>query len=159
MHELGLHIDVVAGVPVVTAPEEIDIANAPRLRSALLAAAGHGRGSLVVDMSHTRFCDAAGVHALVTAHNRAQAEDGAVLLVMPATTVLRVLVLTGVDRLIPNFTSLDEAIECASSAGPDNRQRTDGAPEETELAAGLARPDRAESPAIAHKDGAMPAKA
>ena len=38
--------EVVSGVPVVTAPEEIDITNAPRLRSALLEAAEHGHGTL-----------------------------------------------------------------------------------------------------------------
>ena len=43
--------EVASGVPVVTAPEEIDITNAPALRSALLEAAAHGHGTLVVDMT------------------------------------------------------------------------------------------------------------
>jgi anti-anti-sigma regulatory factor len=36
--------EVVNGVPVVTAPEEIDITNAPELRSALLEAPRTGTG-------------------------------------------------------------------------------------------------------------------
>jgi anti-anti-sigma regulatory factor len=73
--------EVVSGVPVVAAPEEIDITNAPELRSALL-----------------------------DAHERAQAEGGQLLLVIPAPAVLRVFALTAMDRMIPNFTSLDQAL-------------------------------------------------
>lgn len=43
----------IGGVPVVTAPEEIDITNAPELRSALVGAVVRGRGILVVDMTRT----------------------------------------------------------------------------------------------------------
>ena len=44
-------VKVVEGVPVVAAPEEIDITNAAVLRSALLKAAANGHGTLVVDMT------------------------------------------------------------------------------------------------------------
>ena len=113
MHALGYPVEMVSGVPVVTAPEEIDIINAPQLRSTLLSAVSHGEGPIVVDMSQTRFCDVAGLHALVAAHNCAQAEHGAILLVISAAPVLRVLALTGVDFLIPNFTSVGEALAYA----------------------------------------------
>ena len=46
--------EVVSGVPVVAAPEEIDITSASALRSARLEAAAHGHGTLVVDMTLTR---------------------------------------------------------------------------------------------------------
>ena len=46
----------------------------------------------------------------VHAHKRAQAEGGEVMLVVTATTVLRILAITGIDRMIPNFSSLDEAL-------------------------------------------------
>ena len=39
MPEISFPVEVVEGVPVVTAPEEIDIANAAGLRAALLEAA------------------------------------------------------------------------------------------------------------------------
>ena len=63
--------ELVNGVPVVAAPEEIDITNAAELRSALLEAATRGRGTLVVDMTRTLFCDSAGLHSLLAAHRRA----------------------------------------------------------------------------------------
>ena len=60
MHDGRFPLEVVSGVPVVTAPEEIDITNAPGLRSALLEAAAHGHGTLVADMTGTQFCDRPG---------------------------------------------------------------------------------------------------
>ena len=57
-------------IPVVAAPEEIDITTAYRLRSAL-AAAVRGHATVVVDMTRTHACDTAGLHVLVRAHRRA----------------------------------------------------------------------------------------
>jgi anti-anti-sigma factor len=71
--EISFPVEVVEGVPVVTAPEEIDVTNAAGLQAALLEAAGPGRAMLVVDMSRTLFCDSAGLNALVTADRRARA--------------------------------------------------------------------------------------
>lgn len=75
--------EVVNGVPVVAAPEELDITNTEALRSALLEAAAHGHRTLVVDMTVTRFCDSSGIHALLAAHHRAEADGRELLLVIP----------------------------------------------------------------------------
>lgn len=118
MPEHRLVVEVVGGVPVVAAPEEIDMTNADGLRTALLEAAVRGRGTFVADMSRTRFCDSAGIQALVRAHNRTQAEGGEMLLAVSAAAVLRVFALMGVDRLIPSFPTLQEAIAQASVTRP-----------------------------------------
>jgi anti-sigma B factor antagonist len=110
MPDDGFLVDVVGGVPVVVAPEEIDITNAEALGSALLQAAASAPGTLVVDMTRTEFCDSSGPHALAAAHKRAEAEGREVLLVVPSPLVLRVFALTGVDRMIPSFTSLADAM-------------------------------------------------
>jgi anti-sigma B factor antagonist len=125
MPDDGFPVEVVEGVPVVTAPEEIDITNAEELRSALLTAAANGHGTLVVDMTHTRFCDSSGLHTLIAAHKRAEAEGPEVLLVIPSTAVLRVFALTGMDRVIPNFTSLAEALAQTSRRTERARLRAD----------------------------------
>jgi anti-sigma B factor antagonist len=111
-------VELVRGVPVVTAPEEVDITNAAGLRAALAEAAGFetagfeaaGHPAFVVDMTRTRFCDSAGIHALVDAHKRAQAAGGRVVLAMSGVAVPRIFSLTGVDRVIPSFTSVAEAL-------------------------------------------------
>jgi anti-sigma B factor antagonist len=116
-------VELISGVPVLAAPEEIDITNAPDLRSALLEAAADGPGTLVADMTRTRFCDSSGLHALLAACKRAQAEGGELLLVIPSTAVLRVFAITGIDRMIPNFTSLDEALAQTSPNGSNGTHR------------------------------------
>jgi anti-anti-sigma factor len=127
MSEDKFPVEVVGGVPVVAAPEEIDITNAEALRSALIAAAADGHGTFVVDMTGTQFCDSSGLHTLIAAHKRAEAEGREVLLVISGTAVLRVFALTGMDRVIPNFTSLAEALaQTAATANGRSRQHNEG---------------------------------
>jgi len=121
MRDVGFPVEVIRGVPVVVAPEEIDITNAEGLRAALLQAAllqaallqaaGHERGTLVVDMTRTRFCDSAGIHALVDAYKRARDGGGQVLLAVAGAAVPRIFEITGIDRVIPRFPSLEEALD------------------------------------------------
>ena len=111
-----LEVNVVRGVRVVAAPEEIDITNVPALQAALLQAAAAGPPALVVDMTRTRFCDSAGLRVLVDAHKQALAAGRALLLAVPAAAVLRVLEITGIDQAIPHFASLDEAVTHATES-------------------------------------------
>jgi anti-sigma B factor antagonist len=108
MGNVGFPVEVIGGVPVVAAPEEIDITNAAQLRAALRQAAGSH--ALVVDLTGTHFCDSAGIHALVDAHKRARAEGGQVLLAISGGAMPRIFEITGVDRVIPRFGSVAEAL-------------------------------------------------
>ena len=112
-------IEMVNGVPVVAAPEEIDVTNADWLRAVLLEAAARGHGTFVVDMTGTQYCASAGIGVLIRAHHRALAEGGELRLVIPASCmVLRIFALTGIDQVIPNFPSLHEAVEPAPATAP-----------------------------------------
>lgn len=110
MHDGRFLIELISGVPVVAAPEEIDMANAAELELALLEAAANGPGTLVADLTLTQFCDSSGIRTLLAAHRRAQADGGELLLVVADEAVLRVFAIIGVDRVIPHFTSLDDAL-------------------------------------------------
>ena len=110
MHDGRFLIELTSGVPVVAAPEEIDMANAAELKLALQEAAANGPGTLVADLTLTRFCDSSGIRTLLAAHRRAQADGGELLLVVPDAAVLRAFAIIGIDRLIPHFTSLDDAL-------------------------------------------------
>ncbi len=122
MRKVGFPVDLVRGVPVVAAPEEIDITNADELRTALVEAAGleaAGPRTFVVDMTRTRFCDSAGIHALVGAHKRARAEGGRMLLAVSGAALPRIFELTGIDRVIPSYSSLEEALaKTPAGTGP-----------------------------------------
>ena len=107
--EISFPVEVIEGVPVVTAPEEIDIANAGLLHKAMTEAAGSGHPLVVVDMSRTRFCDSAGLNALVAAGRRLRAEGGEMRLISGGS-VVRILEPTGVDRVIPVYPNLEDAL-------------------------------------------------
>jgi len=115
MGNVGFPVEMIEGVPVVTAPEEIDITNADRLRAALLQAAAPGDGTLVVDMTRTRFCDSAAIQALVDAHKRARVEGGRVLLATAGEAVPRIFEITGIDQVLSRFGSVAEALAQVSA--------------------------------------------
>ena len=116
MTEPGFPVQLLRGVPVVVAPEEVDITNADRLRSALLHAAACTSALLVVDMTRTRFCDSAGLHTLIGAHRRARAEGRQIKVVITGAQVRRLIALTSLDRLIPVYASLDQALASTPTA-------------------------------------------
>ncbi|HEY2553565.1 MAG TPA: STAS domain-containing protein [Streptosporangiaceae bacterium] len=141
MPDVKFPTQLVAGVPVVAAPEEIDITNAEEMRSALLKAAANGQRAIVMDMTQTKFCDSYGLNTLVAAHRRAEAEGRELLAVIPGSAVLRIFALTGIDRVIPNFASLADALAEAArrevQAMPDRKPL---APDGQQVAAGVAAP-------------------
>lgn len=102
---------MIDGVPVVTAPAEIDVTSAEQLRAVLLDAASRGHVTVVVDMTRTWFCDSRGLDALLRAHEGALAEGGELRLVLPGDgPIPRIVTLMCLDRLIPSFASLAEAL-------------------------------------------------
>jgi len=82
-------------------------------------------------------CMAPGLHTLLAAHKRAQAEGGELLLVIPSPAVLRVFAITSVDRMIPNFTSLEEALARTSANGSNGHRRASRGLEKQHSASGL----------------------
>jgi anti-anti-sigma factor len=110
---------LVGGVPVVEAPHELDARSAEWFRKVLLQAAFAGNATVVVNLTGTQFCDVAGVHVLVGAHQRAVARGGELLLVVPAdAAVHRVFELTGIDFRISRFADLDQALQQAHAVLP-----------------------------------------
>ena len=101
--------ELIRDLPVVPAPEEINVATAYELRAAL-ASAARGSATVIVDMTRTRSCDAVGLQVLVRAHKRALARGGEVRLVISSPDVLQLFVITGIDRVISHFSSLDDAV-------------------------------------------------
>lgn len=111
MPELGYVRTVVNGVPVVATPAEVDITTADRLRAALLDLAGGGHPKVIVDMTRTQFCDSSGLSTLIRTYKRIAAENRELRLVLPADGIVPyIMALTGVDRFIPCFASIEEAL-------------------------------------------------
>lgn len=115
-------VTLAGGIPVVGAPEEIDVTNTDGLKAAMLEAA-RVHQVMVIDMSQTRFCDSAGMHALLSARKRARDQDGELMLVLTGAAVLRVFAITGADRLIPNFATMNEALAYAADVIAESAAR------------------------------------
>jgi anti-sigma B factor antagonist len=102
---------MVGGVPVVTAPAEIDTTTAGELRAILVEWQARGHATVVVDLTATQFCDSVGLRELVWAHKRAVADGGGLRLVIGGDgAVLRVFTVTGLDGVIPRFAALTQAL-------------------------------------------------
>jgi anti-sigma B factor antagonist len=97
-------------VAVVTLPDEVDITNADAIREELLSVVNQGAETMIADLSKTRFCDSAGVSALVRAFRRATSNGTKMRLVVSGPAVERVLTLTGVDRLIEVYPTVGAAL-------------------------------------------------
>lgn len=111
MPDGGYPVEMITDIPVVTAPTEIDITTADRLRAVLTATVAAGHTTVVVDMTRTEFCDSSGLGVLVRAHKRALEAGGELRLVMPADgAVFRTFTMTSLYRFIPRFGSLQEAL-------------------------------------------------
>lgn len=101
---------------VVALPPEVDISNADLVSDTLLAVLNRGVGTLVADMTGTTFCACAGVAALMRAQQRAAANRAEIRVATATPIVLRVLTLTGVDRMVPVFATVADAL--AGTSGP-----------------------------------------
>jgi anti-sigma B factor antagonist len=115
MPDAGFPVEVIGSVPVVASPKT-SISPTPPSCGRRFGKRQRGHGAFVVDMSRTQFCDTAGLHALVDAHKRARAEGGQVV---GGDTVLRIFSITGLDRVIPYFSSLEQALAQTPAAYQD----------------------------------------
>ncbi len=101
---------------VVTLPEHIDVSNADQIREELLSVINRGANEVIADMAATISCDHAGADAVARAYQRAVVSGAQLRLVVTAQIVRRVLSLSGLDRLISIYPSLDAAIAAGTPA-------------------------------------------
>ena len=103
-------VQALDGCAVVVLPAEIDMNNAPAVSDTLLALLNQGAAGVVADMTGTRFCAAAGIHAMIDAHHHAQSRGAWVRIIISHRRVRRIFTLTGADRLLPLYPDLDAAL-------------------------------------------------
>ena len=83
---------------VLTAVGEVDISSAADLQRALETARDGGTAEIWLDLTRTTFMDCKGLRALFDLHASLHAANRRLVVICPAGPVLRLLVLTGVDR-------------------------------------------------------------
>lgn len=99
------------GAPVIVPlPAEVDTANAGQVYDRLSAAVASGACVVIADLTATDFCDAGGVRRVVMICDEAAPAGGQLRLVIPHGALMRrVLVLLGVDHLLPVYPSIAQA--------------------------------------------------
>jgi len=90
---------------VVSLAGELDMAQAPTVAETLDALADDER-PVIVDLTGLTFIDSSGIHAIL----RPRPQHGSVLLVCPPGNIQRVLSVTKIDRVLPVYETLDEAL-------------------------------------------------
>ena len=95
---------------VVGLPDELDVSNAGELAEQLRAAIAPGVAAVVADLTTTVFCDSSGVRIIVLARDWARADNVELRLAVPPGPALVVMNLVGLDKLLPIYPSLDEAL-------------------------------------------------
>jgi anti-sigma B factor antagonist len=101
MHQDQLTIETVRGEDSVSlrVTGEIDLSTAPLLREAALCALRHHSTTVDIDLSGVPFMDSTGLEVLLATRRRADLDGGRLRLIAPTSAVMRVIEVTGLDRL------------------------------------------------------------
>jgi anti-sigma B factor antagonist len=96
---------------VVTVGGELDVATTPRLRDELERIRSDGGAQVVVDLLKVPLVDSLALGTLVDASKRATARGGTFRLVCDDRRVVRVIEITGLERVLRVHPTLREALE------------------------------------------------
>lgn len=93
---------------------DIDVVSRTRFEETLYEVVDSGE-PLVIDMREVTFCDSTGLNAIVSAYRRAGERGTAVALVALPPRVQRVFRITGIDKFVPIYDTLREAVSALPS--------------------------------------------
>ena len=113
--ELGLDVSKVGSHSVVDVKGEIDVYTAPKLREKLIELVSEGSYDVVVNLEGVDFLDSTGLGVLVGALKRVKAHDGSLSLVCTQDKILKIFKITGLTKVFPINSSVEEATGGTSS--------------------------------------------
>lgn len=105
---LRIHRD--RGFTVLEFRGEIDIAAATEIQPYLDRVTARPRARIVIDLRQVEFFDCSGLRLLFRARQRVLERDGRLRLVCTHPLTLRILRVTGLNRLLPPQPTLDAAL-------------------------------------------------
>ena len=89
---------------------EVDLYTSPQLRDAIDREVGEGTSRVLVDLTGVTFMDSIGLGVLVGSLKRSRERGGELALVCTEGSVLKVLTITGLDRVFPIHSSVADAV-------------------------------------------------
>jgi anti-anti-sigma factor len=116
---IALQIDHFNQVPVARLPTDVDAANASALAERLAASVGQQARDLVVDLTHTRYIDSAGIDMLFRLHQRlGQRRASLCLVIMPNSPLARLADIVALPTVIPVHADVGDAVEALTRGRP-----------------------------------------
>lgn len=98
------------GWAIVAVSGEVDVVTSPSIRSEVVNLVTSGSIDVVLDLARVDFIDSFGLGVLVGALKRVNSHGGRLRIVIGERRVREVLELTGMDRVLDLFDSLDAAL-------------------------------------------------
>jgi anti-sigma B factor antagonist len=99
------------GAHVVTVAGELDVATVPGLRDELGRIVGEGGREVVVDLVGVPFLDSGALALLVETSKRVDALGGVFAIVCDDRRIIRIIEITGLDRVLRCHPTLRDALE------------------------------------------------
>ena len=107
--ELDINSECEDGVCVLKLAGEVDVYTAPRLKETLVGNIESGHPNVIVDLEDVAFIDSSGLGVLVGGLRRAKERSGSVRLVCARENILKIFRITGLDKVFPVFSDIQEA--------------------------------------------------
>lgn len=99
---------------VVRVGGDVDAYTAPHLRTHLFTLLRGGSKHLVLDLEGVDFMDSSGLGVLIAVRRRLASAGGSVCVVCTREPIRRIFRITSLDRAVPVYTHVDEALPEAS---------------------------------------------
>jgi len=107
--ELTFTVSESNGWTVVHVSGDIDVYTAPALRNKLNETVEGGGHRLVVDLGDVGFVDSTGLGSLIGVFKHLRSQEGEMRLAAAQPNVVRVIEITGLDKVFDNQPSVEEA--------------------------------------------------
>ena len=109
MDELRISVSAEPTYTLVTLAGECDLHTGRQLRDVLTSEVSRGTRRMILELSGLSFMDSTGMQVLLSIRTVLSVRGGTLALVAPQPVVARILELTGADRYIPVYGSLEDA--------------------------------------------------
>jgi len=98
------------GLGLVEVSGEVDLYTAPRMKEDLVALIETGVGQVVVDLSRVTFIDSTALGVIISGVKRLAERDGHLAIVAGSRPVVRILSVTGLDKVLTIYDTREAAL-------------------------------------------------
>ena len=98
------------GLGLIKLTGEVDLYTAPRFKDDLVALIDDGAVDVVIDLSGVTFIDSTALGVIISGVKRLHDRDGRLRIVAASRPVVRILDITGLDKVLTIFDTRDAAL-------------------------------------------------